>query len=131
LQLGHQAAACTSSIVNWRSLYGEGEFILRPPYYWGQEIDKRAARAAKLDPAALEKRAAEWARERAAAAGLDYEAMVKEAEEMRAAPVRLPEAPKPAAPLPPGWATAPDPTTGKLYYYHKKTQKVQWEPPTA
>jgi len=36
-----------------------------------------------------------------------------------------------AAALPPGWATAPDPTTGKPYYYHKKTQKVQWEPPTA
>lgn len=32
--------------------------------------------------------------------------------------------------LPPGWAVARD-ASGKPYYWHKKTQKTQWEKPTA
>lgn len=31
--------------------------------------------------------------------------------------------------LPPGWAVATDPT-GRTYFWHRKTQKVQWERPT-
>ncbi len=32
--------------------------------------------------------------------------------------------------LPDGWAVAFDPA-GKPYYYHKVTQKTQWDKPTA
>lgn len=31
-------------------------------------------------------------------------------------------------PLPEGWATAKD-SQGRIYYWHKKTQEVQWEKP--
>ncbi len=31
--------------------------------------------------------------------------------------------------LPPGWAVATDPS-GRTYFWHRKTQKVQWERPT-
>jgi hypothetical protein len=36
----------------------------------------------------------------------------------------------PDAGLPDGWAVALDPN-GKPYYWHKATQKTQWEKPTA
>jgi len=31
--------------------------------------------------------------------------------------------------LPPGWAAAKD-GSGKVYYFHKETKKVQWQKPT-
>jgi hypothetical protein len=33
-------------------------------------------------------------------------------------------------PLPAGWGMTLDPSTGKPYYWHKKTQKTVWERPT-
>lgn len=47
-------------------------------------------------------------------------------------PVRcfFPAAEPPDANLPEGWAVAMDPN-GKPYYWHKATQKTQWEKPTA
>jgi len=36
----------------------------------------------------------------------------------------------PDANLPEGWAMALDPN-GKPYYWHKATQKTQWDKPTA
>jgi hypothetical protein len=36
----------------------------------------------------------------------------------------------PDANLPDGWAMAKDPS-GKPYYWHKATQKTQWDKPTA
>ncbi len=39
-------------------------------------------------------------------------------------------APAAAAELPEGWASTVDPQ-GRTYYWHKRTQKTQWERPTA
>ena len=33
--------------------------------------------------------------------------------------------------LPSGWVAAQDPKSGQTYYVHKKTNKTQWEKPTA
>ncbi|KAK6465433.1 hypothetical protein DFJ63DRAFT_292236 [Scheffersomyces coipomensis] len=33
--------------------------------------------------------------------------------------------------LPLGWESAPDPTTGKTYYFHRELQKTQWDRPGA
>ena len=34
-------------------------------------------------------------------------------------------------PLPAGWSMTMDPTSGKPYFWHKKTQKTIWERQTA
>ncbi len=36
-----------------------------------------------------------------------------------------------AAPLPPGWATAVDPGSGKSYFYNSNSGETAWETPTA
>lgn len=67
--------------MNWKGLYGEEAFLLRPPIY---ESDYQAMREAKkLDFTALETRSRDYARQKAEAAGDNYEAMLAAAEEMR------------------------------------------------
>jgi hypothetical protein len=61
-QLGHQASNCTSGTVNWRQLYGDKEFIFRPPQYWSEELAVRKARTPNYE--ALEKQAREYAKVR-------------------------------------------------------------------
>lgn len=53
------AAMCPNGTVNWKQIYGEEAFLLRPPVY---ESDLRAKRKAKeFDVADIEKRAKEYA----------------------------------------------------------------------
>ncbi len=59
MQMGHQAAQCTSGTVNWRQIYGDKAFILRGPVYWSEELARRKAR--EVDVTDLEKRAREFA----------------------------------------------------------------------
>jgi hypothetical protein len=59
-QLGHQAAQCTSGTVNWRQIYGDSAFILRPPVFWSEE--QAAKKAKQADLQALEKAAREYAK---------------------------------------------------------------------
>lgn len=152
-QLGHQAANCTNGTINWRQIYGDDAFVLKDPLYWSdikKHLDKK-----KVDVDDLKKRAEEFAKMKSESMGVDYDGMTKKAQEMMtSADNGAPEAaangsaaaeaePKqgdgtaaaaPAAaaeePLPPGWGAAQD-TQGRTYYWHKKTQKVQWERPTA
>lgn len=60
VQLGHQAANCTSGTVNWRQIYGDNAFILRPPTFWSEELAAKKKRQADLTE--LEKRAREYAK---------------------------------------------------------------------
>ncbi|KAG1680417.1 hypothetical protein FOA52_015508 [Chlamydomonas sp. UWO 241] len=132
-QIGHQAAQCTSGTVNWRQIYGESTFKLKPPQYWSEELARIQAK--HLDAADLEKQAKEFAKATAEREGLDFEAILRHGEEMNSkAPEDVIEKAPVAAdeePLPPGWAQTADPNTGKPYFWHKKTQKVAWERPTA
>lgn len=50
--------------MNWRQIYGDNAFILRPPMYWSEELAAKKAR--QVDVAALEKRAREFAKVRCA-----------------------------------------------------------------
>ncbi|KAL6765542.1 hypothetical protein V8C86DRAFT_2454090 [Haematococcus lacustris] len=125
-QLGHQASSCTAGTVNWRQIYGDNAFILRPPAYWSEELAARKARQADIPM--LEKKAKEYAMKQAEQAGLSYEDIVAKAAELHA------QDPQEAIPLaeevvlPAGWASAQDPQ-GRTYFYHKKTMKTQWDKP--
>jgi len=46
--------------VNWRQIYGDNAFILRPPVYWSEEL--AAKKAKQPDPSILEKQAKEYAK---------------------------------------------------------------------
>eukprot|EP00983_Pelagomonas_calceolata_P094180 1157858-Pelagomonas_calceolata.AAC.1 len=59
-QLGHRASECTSGTVNWRQIYGDNAFILRPPVYWSEELAAKKAR--QPDAGILEKQAREYAK---------------------------------------------------------------------
>lgn len=61
-QMGHQAAQCNSGTVNWRQIYGESEFTLRPPQYWSEELARLKAKT--VDAEELEKRARDFAKVR-------------------------------------------------------------------
>jgi hypothetical protein len=60
VQVGHQAAQCTSGTVNWRQIYGDSTFTLKPPQYWSEELARIAAK--HLDAEDLEKQAKEFAK---------------------------------------------------------------------
>jgi hypothetical protein len=46
--------------VNWRQIYGDSAFILRPPQYWSEELAARKARQADVE--AITKAATEFAK---------------------------------------------------------------------
>jgi hypothetical protein len=151
------AAECPNGSVPWKAIYGEGEFVLRPPLF---ESQIRAAKAARrVDPVRLEAAARDYARARVAAleeaerrqremgaaaggaeaagagAGVVAAGPVPSSMVAAAAPVAAAAAPAAAAaadgpPLPAGWASATAPS-GKTYYYHTQTQKRVWRRPTA
>lgn len=147
-QLGHQAAQCTTGTINWKQIYGEDSFILKPPIY-SSEYDALTKKKA-VDVGDLEKRAREYAKMRSQSMGIDYNDMTKRAQEMlgqvqegnaaRAAAgnsdnAEGSEAPPAAAaaagaPLPEGWSSTID-AQGRTYYWHTKTKKTQWDRPTA
>jgi hypothetical protein len=59
------AAECPNGSVPWKTIYGEREFVLRPPLF---ESQLRAARERKrVDPQALERAAKHYAQARLAA----------------------------------------------------------------
>jgi len=59
-QLGHRASECTSGTVNWRQIYGDNAFILRPPVYWSEEL--AAKKAKQPDAGLLERQAKEYSK---------------------------------------------------------------------
>jgi hypothetical protein len=59
-QVGHQAVECPNGTVNWKGIYGEDAFILRPPIYESQLRQKRALRS--VDEEGLAARAEAYAK---------------------------------------------------------------------
>jgi hypothetical protein len=53
------AAMCPNGTVNWKQIYGEEAFRLRPPLYESDLMERRKAKA--VDVPDLEKRAREYA----------------------------------------------------------------------
>lgn len=142
-QLGHQAANCTTGTVNWRAMYGENAFVMRPAVF--QSDIEAAQKAKQMDFEDLEKRARDYAKMReeggappqlappqgqqsaaaqqpaaAHAAPPNGSVADDEAERRRKAEEGLPE----------GWAVAFD-AQKKPYYWHRRTKKTMWEKPTA
>ncbi|KXZ56051.1 hypothetical protein GPECTOR_2g1603 [Gonium pectorale] len=131
-QLGHQAANCPNGTINWRQIYGDEAFILRQPIYYSDIVQRQKYKEDNMKD--LEERAQAYAKAKAAELGLSWDEIVAKAEELRNKdPAELipKAAPAPAADdaLPAGWAVATDPN-GRQYFWHKKTQKVQWERPS-
>eukprot|EP00878_Enallax_costatus_P001596 GHUV01001747.1.p1 GENE.GHUV01001747.1~~GHUV01001747.1.p1 ORF type:complete len:155 (+),score=36.31 GHUV01001747.1:220-684(+) len=132
-QLGHQAVECPNGTVNWKAIYGEDAFIMRPPIYESQLRERRKLK--QVDEADLMKRAELFAKNAAAQAGLGWEEVKRAAEASQHAVIQPVQQAAPASAaaddaLPEGWAVAYDPN-GKPYYWHKATQKTQWDKPTA
>ncbi|PNW74713.1 hypothetical protein CHLRE_12g486050v5 [Chlamydomonas reinhardtii] len=132
-QLGHQAANCPNGTINWRQIYGDDAFIMRQPIFYSDIAARLKYKEEGMRD--LEARAREYAKKRAEEQGLSWDEMMAKAEELRNKdPAEtIPKAMAPAggeeAPLPAGWAVATD-ASGRSYFWHKKTQKVQWERPT-
>ncbi|KAG2494529.1 hypothetical protein HYH03_007296 [Edaphochlamys debaryana] len=81
----------------------------------------------------LEQRAQAYAKAKAEEQGMNWDEMMARAEELRNKDPSevIPKAPAAGGaeePLPAGWAVATD-ASGRTYFWHKKTQKVQWERP--
>lgn len=60
--MGHQAAQCTVGTINWREMYGDDAFKIRPTVFQS-DIDA-VAKARKIDFAQLEEAARGWAQVR-------------------------------------------------------------------
>ena len=61
-QLGHQAVNCTNGTINWRQIYGDEAFKLKPAIF-PSDVD-RAKKERQVDIEALEKQAREFVRVR-------------------------------------------------------------------
>jgi hypothetical protein len=62
LQVGHQAVECPNGTVNWKGIYGEDAFVLRPPVYESQLRERRRLRTCDED--AVRKAAEQYAKVR-------------------------------------------------------------------
>jgi hypothetical protein len=60
LQVGHQAVECPNGTVNWKQIYGEDAFVLRPPIHESQLREKRKLRT--VDEADLRQKAEAFAK---------------------------------------------------------------------
>lgn len=135
-QVGHQAVECPNGTVNWKGIYGENAFVLRPPVYESDLRERRRLRTCDED--AVRKAAEQYAKSLAAQQGISWDEVKRAAEasqhatQVAAQPTQQPAAAagRPEEGLPDGWAVAYDPN-GKPYYWHKATQKTQWDRPTA
>ena len=58
-QLGHQAVNCTNGTINWRQIYGDEAFRLKPAIF-PSDVD-RAKKEKEIDVEALERQAREFA----------------------------------------------------------------------
>lgn len=61
-QLGHQAVDCPNGTVPWKDIFGEEEFILRPPIYESQLRERRKLKTVDEDD--LAQRAEQYAKVR-------------------------------------------------------------------
>ena len=59
-QLGHQAVNCTNGTINWRQIYGDEAFRLKPAIF-PSDVD-RAKKEKEVDVEALERQAREYSR---------------------------------------------------------------------
>jgi hypothetical protein len=62
----------------------------------------------------------------------EAKAMAQAVEDIPSKPAAAVTAPVPASddkPLPPNWKQASDPSTGKTYYYNKKSKETRWTRP--
>ena len=59
-QLGHQAVNCTNGTINWRQIYGDEAFRLKPAIF-PSDVD-RAKKEKEIDVEALERQARKYAR---------------------------------------------------------------------
>ncbi|PSC73831.1 E3 ubiquitin-ligase Su(dx) [Micractinium conductrix] len=150
-QVGHQAANCTTGTVNWRALYGEHAFVMKPARFWSDE--QKAKEAKLVNAEELEQRARDYAKMRAeggappqlappqggaggqrppsaAAAGHAPHAAAAVAAAAKPAPTDEEAARRAEAErdLPAGWAVAFD-ASKKPYFWHKTTKKTMWEKP--
>lgn len=145
-QLGHQASTCPNGTVNWKEKYGESAFRLRinqDPKDFRDPTDAEWAGMMKE----LKKKADEFTKMKEdVSKSVNYTELEQKLAEMyqevqaqmvAAAAPPVADAVAPAAAetpaedaLPPGWAAAQD-SQGRTYYWFKKTQKVQWDKPTA
>eukprot|EP00891_Asterochloris_glomerata_P001885 jgi/Astpho2/1885/Aster-x0085 len=134
--MGHQAAQCTNSSINWKGLYGENAFKVKGVLFPSEVYAMEAAK--KVDQKDLLERATAYAKEKCAAAGLDYEAVCAGQTVFQEIvnpnpkqPVKKEIKPDPGAgALPENWSEAKD-AQGRVYFWHTKTKKVQWDRPTA
>lgn len=65
LQMGHQAAQCTNSSINWKGLYGENAFKVKGVLFPSEVYAMEAAK--KVDQKDLLERATAYAKVRGAA----------------------------------------------------------------
>lgn len=152
-QLGHQAAQCTTGTVNWRAMYGEDAFDMRPAIFQSDiEADKKAK---QVDFEDLKRRAEDYAKMRAEGGappqlappqGSQPQGQQQPPQQQLppqqqavggAPPKEDPAAAEAAARkraaedgLPEGWAVAFD-AAKKPYFYHRTTRKTLWEKPNA
>ncbi|KAI8467317.1 MAG: hypothetical protein J3K34DRAFT_523847 [Monoraphidium minutum] len=119
-QLGHMAAMCPNGTVNWKQIYGEEAFLLRPPIYESELMEKRKAK--QFDAADIERRAREYAQKQ-------QDALAQQPAGAAAAGAAGGAAAAPAAAgapqLPPDWAVAHN-ADGKPYYWNKATRVTTW-----
>lgn len=69
LQVGHQAVECPNGTVNWKQIYGEDAFVLRPPIYESQMREKRKLRT--VNEADLRQKAEAFAKVRRHVCGVE------------------------------------------------------------
>lgn len=132
-QLGHQAATCSTGTVDWKTIYGARAFLQKPPVF-PSDID-RYTRRKKVNLEELDRDVASFIEVKQR--GGDTEELVMEhSKHMVGHPPprrqiqqqqqrKIIDEPD----LPPGWAAAKD-GSGKVYYFHRETKKVQWQKPT-
>eukprot|EP00210_Caulerpa_lentillifera_P008111 g7745.t1 len=139
-------------MMNWRQIYGDAEFSLRPSVYWSDIIRRKNRRNVDLDD--LKKRAETYARNQCVANSIEYEEVIKGETEIKWPPMKkevdlearverddqrkaaqlkaettLTGESHTEESLPPGWATAKD-ANGRTYYWHRETKATQWDKPT-
>ena len=131
-QLGHQAATCSTGTVDWKAIYGARAFLRKPPVF-PSDIDGYRRRK-KVNLEELDLDVAKFVQVKQD--GGDTGELVMEhskyviGNNVTSQPRiqqqrRIVDEPD----LPPGWAAAKD-GSGKVYYFHKETKKVQWQKPT-
>lgn len=132
-QLGHQAATCSTGTVDWKTIYGPSSF-LRKPTVFPSDIDNYLRRK-KVNIEELDGDVARFL-EVKQQGGNTAELVMEHSKYVAGNDLA---APKPRQPqrriidepdLPPGWAAAKD-GSGKVYYFHRETKKVQWQRPTS